>query len=143
MVPGTRNAHLFGMEDNRLYSIDASGNVFFYASNEVLNPVDNSAAYPATVNSRVASTLASQNEYTTSNRITASPNPANTSITFSQKKGIIGHLEIWDLTGKQVFQSSPNVSSVVLKLTQLPYGLYIYRVTDSENGVATGKFLKE
>lgn len=142
-VPGTRTAHLFGMEDNRLYSIDANGNVFFYASNEVLNPVDNSQAYPATVNSRLASTLASVNEYATSNQVTASPNPANTSITFSQKKGTIGHLEIWDLTGKQVFQSSPNVSSVVLRLTQLPSGLYIYRVTDAEKGVATGKFLKE
>ncbi|MCL2247191.1 MAG: T9SS type A sorting domain-containing protein [Lentimicrobiaceae bacterium] len=67
------------------------------------------------------------------------PNPSNGHFTVNSKT-IIESIELYDVVGKKVFSDTPQVSTPQIS-TDLPQGLYFYRVVTKDNAIHSGKIL--
>ena len=67
------------------------------------------------------------------------PNPATTQLTIDVAAQI-NNINILDLTGKIVFNSTTNES--IIDVSMLSKGIYLLQVNTS-NGIATKRFIKE
>ncbi len=67
------------------------------------------------------------------------PNPASETVTFSWgEKYIRLNLELYDLTGKQVISRSID-NNETIGVDQLSRGIYLYKLTDNNDIIDTGK----
>jgi len=67
------------------------------------------------------------------------PNPSNGCFTFNSEM-LIENIELYDVLGKKLFSDTPKVQTTQIN-TQLPKGLYIYRVTLQNNSIRSGKII--
>jgi hypothetical protein len=72
------------------------------------------------------------------------PNPAKECITvnFHKQYQANNHVEIIDMNGKSVMQTSMMKSGEIIDISMLPGGLYNLKI-NSENGQINSKFLKK
>lgn len=79
-------------------------------------------------------------EQLAANRAVISPNPAHDFITVSAKSEL-EYVRIYDLSGKKVFEEAVQGTQSKLKVNSLPQGVYILKITDTEQQIYTGKLI--
>lgn len=67
--------------------------------------------------------------------ITVYPNPTNGEFTISGNYGLPAVLEIYDLTGRQVYQQPVTSNQQPVNVSELPAGLYIWRIGNARGKV--------
>ncbi|OSY88218.1 hypothetical protein WH52_05390 [Tenacibaculum holothuriorum] len=84
-------------------------------------------------------TTASNNDYTFSNAINIFPNPANDYIEINATSHIIKKIILVDLVGKEII----NTTKKRINISNLPTGVYVLKITNDNNKIATKKFIKQ
>jgi len=73
------------------------------------------------------------------NKIVVYPNPSNGHFTITSEE-IIESIDLYDLLGKKVFTDIPKAQNIQVN-TNLPKGLYIYRIVLQGNSISSGKII--
>ena len=79
------------------------------------------------------------NENPIHNKLFIYPNPSNGQFTISSEKAIES-VELYDVMGKKVFSDTPKTETTQIN-TQLPKGMYLYRIMLQGNMMQAGKIL--
>ena len=75
--------------------------------------------------------------------VSAYPNPVVNQVTFETTKGAADRtLVIYDMTGRQVVNREFNSESIVVDLSQLPAGMYSYRINAEGEMISSGPLMK-
>lgn len=119
-----------GIADMNGVYIDSNDEVFIMTSDNVFLPNIYRGFY------KVKETLSIENPE--SNIISIFPNPANNLIKIQSVNGI-SSVAIYDMLGKNVIKDDDNSIDV----SSLSQGMYIIRITDSNQKAYTSKFIKE
>ena len=73
-----------------------------------------------------------------------SPNPTTSILNIALKESAISRIELFDVDGRRrMMQESNSGNQTTIQLGQLPAGMYMLRVQDDKNGVATRRIVKE
>jgi hypothetical protein len=67
------------------------------------------------------------------------PNPSDGQFTIISET-VIKSIELYDILGKKVFAETPKAQTTQIN-TQLPQGMYLYRIVLQDNSVSSGKIL--
>lgn len=74
-------------------------------------------------------------------KVTLYPNPANSNLYISSTEAMIESIEIYDLTGRSIFNQTANHSEVLIDLQGLASGAYFVKTTFNDNTVSFDKLL--
>lgn len=76
--------------------------------------------------------------------ISVYPNPAGNSFTIHVPNNkIIKEVSIYNLIGKEVIHTTANTNKLLIDASSLSTGIYLYKVSLSDNSIVTGKVMKE
>jgi Secretion system C-terminal sorting domain len=70
------------------------------------------------------------------------PNPVTTDLTIEMPDNIGSEIQIFDITGRLVWQQKINASIQTLHLPPLPSGAYVYKILQQQQVLKTGKLVK-
>jgi PKD repeat protein len=70
--------------------------------------------------------------------ISVFPNPTNSFVTVSSNLGIINKIEVFDITGRSVYNNDVSTKSIQLDVSSLEKGIYLIRI-ETELGLAVKK----
>ncbi len=72
-----------------------------------------------------------------------SPNPTKGNFVINNEKLKIKNLQIYNLLGETVYQSTVNAQQITVDLTNQPNGVYLLKMTDVQGGISYSKIVKE
>lgn len=76
--------------------------------------------------------------------ISVYPNPIGNSFTINvPNTQTIKEVRVYDLMGKELIHTAANSNKILIDASSLSTGIYLYRVSLSDNSIVTGKVLKE
>jgi hypothetical protein len=108
---------------------------------------DNSADWtispqPQTWGALNAGQVVAVNEEKNSFKVFIFPNPVTSELRIQNAELKIKEVEIYNSVGEKVFQSpiANVISPISVDVSQLPSGIYFYRITSAEKQIACGKF---
>jgi Concanavalin A-like lectin/glucanases superfamily/Secretion system C-terminal sorting domain/Ig-like domain CHU_C associated len=137
------NQGIDALDNSSISSLtDASGN----ANNGTLSgftktgATSNFLAGSPIVTGTTCTTLNTSN-FEVSNNIKMYPNPTNNIVTVEVNDLTNAKLQVVDITGKILMNQALNTSSNTVDVTQLPTGMYFFKVTSNE-GTTTNKIVK-
>ena len=88
--------------------------------------------------------LLSTNNLNNTFEMSVAPNPATSEMRVTMQNGLISRIELIDMNGRPVLtNNSISNNQTVLNLSGIPSGIYILRVVNSENAVATTRVVKQ
>jgi len=137
--------------DEIFEEMDITSDTMYWVTEDVENPFDlgyseNAISAKAGMDGgqlgadwELRSGVGISNKIANEDRISVYPNPASTMLNIDND---YRSLEIYDMTGKKVYQSRDN-SIKVLNVGNLSKGMYIIAVTDMDNQKLFGKFVKK
>jgi hypothetical protein len=92
----------------------------------------------------VATCTGIENTIAQNNGIAMYPNPARENITLYVSAVTSDlKLELYDALGKRILVRTIEKTNTPINISELPDGIYIYRVTENSSTVKQGKFVKE
>ncbi|CAM4008766.1 MULTISPECIES: LamG-like jellyroll fold domain-containing protein [Flavobacterium] len=124
--------------------VDASGNANGTLNNFARTGTTSNflSGSPITTGNTCTNTTLSASNFEVANNIKIYPNPTNNFVTVEVNNLTSAKLQVVDIAGKVLMNQSLNTSSNTINVSQLPTGLYLFKVSSNE-GTTISKIVKQ
>ncbi|OIQ30063.1 MAG: hypothetical protein BM564_04670 [Bacteroidetes bacterium MedPE-SWsnd-G2] len=129
-----------GMDFSVVYTNVEAGDAHVQYGFQVLGPNANPTDEAALGSVVVEAVALSLDDVVKADSFKLFPNPSSSELQFNASQ-VVDHITIYDVLGKQVSAFTPNATSDIIEIENLPKGIYLMRVS-IDNSVRTERFVK-